>query len=752
MAEKRERHIKTDIMRRVTTLYIFAILLVILIAARIGYVLFFSKEIEINSKRLEQQIYKPATLHAHRGAILARNGEALASSIFRYSIEFDFGAPGFDDREWFISEVDTLAPLLADFFGDRSAGYYKERFIAERDERNPKRSHRGITIFRNVDFNEWEILKTYPLLNSSSILYSRNQHEERVYPLDSMARRTVGLNDDRGHYGLEYAFDEDLRGVDGIEWRQHITYGSWVRTEKPGTSKRLIIDTSGRFPIPRLAERDNPWPDIDNQDPVDGADVITTIDADIQAFAERTLRKRLADEEAIWGTTMVMDVKTGDLLAISNLTRDGKTGFIREDFNYALGRRTEPGSTFKVASMMALLDDAGVPVTKTYNANKGKPVQINTGRTTVSVRDSGDDGGVIDMRTALVNSSNTWFAQAVNDAYRDNPDRYTDFLRRLHLDRKVCVGLPEKMGEKEPDFQCRTSGHWDGTSLVKVAFGQGGMELTPIQVITLYNAIANDGCMVAPRLVSEVRRGNEVIRSYPVQVLENTICSRSTLDIIREAMEETALHGTGKKDFGEGKLPFRAALKTGTAENAQGHGYADGYRVASMATYFPADKPQYTILTSIYTRKKPGKEYYGAALSGPVNRDVALFIYNHDDKWLKSLDTSGETHRPSNIKGGNAEQIYNVSNYLDANIAERNARTTWGRTTTDNGCINIESAEGGQGMPDVRGMGLKDAVYLLESLGLKVLAEGKGMVCTQSIEPGAAVERGETVKIVLKTR
>lgn len=772
MAEKKPKHIKTDIMQRVTALYVGAILLVMVIAVRIAFVLFFSSEIRTNAARLERGIFRTATLRAHRGAIRARTGESLASSIFRYTIEFDFGAEGFDDNEHFLSELDSLAPMLASFFGDRSAREYRERFIAERNKRNKTvvtghrtvykshgwrrwidsmrgnefkseepivkhiRDHRGVRMFRDVDFNEWQTLKTYPLLNSSALIYTRREHAERAFPLGDMARRTVGRSDDRGKYGLEHVFDEELRGEDGIEWRQHIAYGFWGRIDKP---KHL---------------RDSARRNIENRDPVDGADVITTIDVDIQEFAERTLRERIAVQNAFWGTTMVMDVKTGDLLAVVNLTAtpDG----IVENNNYAFGFRAEPGSTFKVASMLALLDDAGMPVTQTYNANHGKTVQINTGgKRPVSVTDSGDDGGVIDMRTALANSSNTWFAQAVYDAYRDNPDRYTDFLRRLHLDRKVCVTMPESMGERSPNFQCRASGHWTPhISLIKMAFGQGGMELTPLQVLTLYNAIANNGRMVAPRLVTEVRRAGKTVKKYPVEVLEEKICSRATLDIVREALEETALNGTGREWFGEGRLPFRAALKTGTAEFAQGGiRYEDGYRLASMATYFPADNPRYTIMTSIFTKKWRGTAWYGGPLSGPVNRDIALFIYNRSREWRESVPRAEHKLLPVAVKGGSAEQVRKVSREVAGGVTSGSMRTGWGSASTDeNSRVNIEPLADGSVMPDVRGMGLKDAVFILEERGLKVTVTGKGTVRSQSIAPGQSIKRGMNVNIVLRTK
>ena len=773
--QKKPKPIKSDIMSRVLKLYAAAIIMGVIIALRLFYIQFLSGEIRGNADKLDRRIYRTATLRAHRGSIRARTGEPLATSIFRSSVYFDFGAEGFDDEEKFHSDADSLSKLLARHLGEKSAGEYYKKMADERRKHNVtvtrydtvvtqgwfnrvwktmwgekldsvkavkthRRSHQGVRVFRDVDYNEWQMMRKWPILGGRALTYTRSEHSDRIYPCGAIARSLIGrMDEDGAKNGLERVFDTDLTGEDGVEWQQHIAYSFWTRVEKPSSAKR---DTTARGRI-------------DNRAPVDGLDVITTLDIDIQEFADRVLRDRVSEQRAIWGTTMVMDVETGDLLAVANISRDAN-GQLAENFNHGFRSRTEPGSTFKVASMLALLDDAQVPLTKTYNANHGQNVFIQTGtKHPVRVRDSGDDGGVIDMKEALAKSSNTYFAQAVYEAYRNDAVRFTDFLRHLHLDRKVCVGMPDSFGELEPNFLHPGKSNWTKhESLIKIAFGQGGMEVTPLQMLTLYNAIANGGRMVAPRLVSELRQGDKTVKTFPVEVLEERICSRATLAQVRESLEEAALTGTGKEFFGEGKLPFRAALKTGTAEySGKGIGYADGYFVASMATFFPAENPRYTIMTSIHTHRSRGL-HSGARLAGPVNREIARFIYarDYDNGRVSDNNAEGE-HFPTSIKGGNIEQIRAVSKRL-SHKTDFEERRGWGRVTVDGdtrtAVIESVSDEDLSVMPDVTGMGLKDALFLLEERGLKVSVSGRGSVRSQSIRAGTKIQRGSSVQIVLK--
>ena len=785
MEQRKPKAIKKDIINRVLKLYVAAIIMGVVIAGRLVYIQYFSSEVSINADKLDRRIYGLEVLESHRGAIRARTGEPLSTSIFRTSVFFDFGAEGFDDEKAFLKDADSLSKLLAAYFGDKSAKEYYNRMVSERRKHNTLKvepvnvetegwfrrvwktmigekldsvrydtvhlhRHQGIALFRPVDYNEWQEIKEWPILGGKALTYNREQHSYRIYPCGNIARSVIGrMTDDNknGRNGLERVFDEELAGRNGLEWRQRIAYGFRARADKPAYARR---DTS-LVPNPAAPGSDSVRRcDLDNCAPEDGIDVITTIDIDIQEVADRVLRRQVAAHGAIWGTTMVMDVETGDLLAVANISHEN--GQLVENFNHAFRSRTEPGSTFKLASMLALLEDAKVPVTKTYNANEGRDVYIPTGKRSVRVRDSGNDGAIIDMHTALAKSSNTYFAQAVYEAYRDDPERYINFLRRLHFDRKVCVGMPESFGEIEPNFLHPGKSNWTKhESLIKIAFGQGGMEVTPLQVLTLYNAVANNGRMVAPRLVRELRRDDKTVKKFPVEVLESSICSSEVLKEVRSALEEVALTGTGKELFGEGKIPFRVGAKTGTAQyTGKGITYNDGYFVGSMATYFPADKPRYTIMTSIHTR---GALHSGARLAGPVNRDIAKFIYA---RYFDSGSVSGNSegrHYPTDIKGGNITQIREVSDEF-ARKTEYDDKRGWGHVTVDGESRTavIETMQDTDltVMPDVTGMGLKDALFLLEERGLKVTFTGRGAVRSQSIRPGTTVQRGWNVTLVLK--
>lgn len=784
--EQKPRQIKHDIMRRVVKLYIVIIAVGVLIAARLVYVQFLDGIVRERSSRYNSRIFSTAVLRAHRGTICARTGEPLATSIPKWRVFMDFGAEYFESTKDSVVRVriDELADSLSSFFKDRTAAEYRAEIIANRNKYSPiyeymhtdtlhgmarfrailsgdetirsekrtacrSRTPSRVRLFRDVTYPEWLEVKQFPILRNGNT-YVKEERMERIYTLGTAARSLIGNHNPNGRSsGLESAMDSLLRGEDGLAWRQ-----------------RISPNFSGNVNKPSFAKRDPSYADKNNKPAVDGADIITTIDPDIQAYVDKTLREQIEHWSAICGSTMVMDVATGDLLAISNYTRiDEKgrnripennsrrvqNGRLSERENIAFEWRTEPGSTFKLATMLALLEVAKMPVETVYDTGKGSYV-FRVGKRAYTVHDSdGHAFGEIDMHEALVQSSNIYFARAAYDAFDADPKRYTDYLRRLHLDRKVCVGLPE-ITEGSPRFMNPDSRGWEWCSLFNVAYGQGGMEVTPLQTLTLYNAVANGGRMVAPRIVSEVRRDGKTIKKYPVEVLEERICSRETLEKVREALSEAAYRGTGKYQFGEGRTPFRAAMKTGTAQFAQdGYKYGDGYYVASMAMFFPAENPRYTILTNIHTNRRTGN-YFGASLAGPVDQKIALYIYNRDNEWSGRLDRDGERMYPERIKGGRVSQIREVAGKASLRT-EGDRRADWGRVTVVDTTAQavVESVSDDLAvMPNVAGMGLKDALYLLESRGLRVSVSGRGAVASQSIPAGRQIKAGMDVSIVLK--
>lgn len=472
----------------------------------------------------------------------------------------------------------------------------------------------------------------------------------------------------------------------------------------------------------------------------DGADIVTTLDLDVQDIADKALRRQLERQNALWGTTVVMECGTGDILAMVNLGRrdDGTYG---EKENYALSRRMEPGSTFKAAALLALIEDRGADLSLTYDSGDGKPVMVGRAK----VQDSHAGFSAVDLKTATAQSLNVFFAKAIYEAYRDEPQRYVDFLKHLHLDRPM--GL-EAYGERTPLLPEPGQKIWyPHVTLPNLGYGYA-IELAPIQVLTLYNAIANEGRMVAPRLIREIRRGEKVVERMKTEVLVDRICSQSTLRKVRECLEEVALTGTAKYYFGD-TARFRVGAKTGTAKFAQGDiHYSDGYYLGSMVTYLPADKPRYTLLTSIFTRRGYGTTYYGAGLAGPVQRQVAACLAARDP--VRRVPEPERQAVPARLKGGDATQVRKVASRYDIPL-RCEIRQGWGRIAGDSTGLTLRAVDDRPDrVPDVRGMGLKDALYLLESRGLRVRFSGKGAVAAQTPAAGTPCKRGETVSVTLR--
>ena len=447
-----------------------------------------------------------------------------------------------------------------------------------------------------------------------------------------------------------------------------------------------------------------------------------------------------------------MECATGDILAMANLKRNG-TECIEEQ-NYAIGIPVNPGSTFKLVSAMALLEH-GVPTSQRYHSGLGKRIEVG-GKIGAKVQDSHaiakETGGVIDMRRAFSESANVYFTKAVFERFGDKPVEFSDFCRKLHLHE--TVGLEEMGARKKPLPHLDKRHHSRINALVNMAYGYG-LEITPLHTIAIYNAVANNGRMVAPRLVLRTERDGKVVSEAPVRVIKEQICSQRTIDTLRSFMEEVSLHGTAAEFFGEKKCSFRTGSKTGTAQvdteiNNVKYKKEDKHYYGSMVTYLPADNPRYTIMTAIFTKRQTGKFYYGASLTGPVQKQVATFLHNRDKQYAEEV-VDGDFHT-SNIKGGNIDKMRKVANeYGDKYSAA--SRHGWGKSVTDKeGKLQISTLDTKCGcVPNVVGMGLDDALYLLEKSGLTVEIVGCGRVIKQSIAPNTAITAtNKRIRIELK--
>ena len=753
MGEERSK-IKSDILLRVRLLYVLFILAGAVVLARLVWVQLFSAEVAYNADRLASRIFTEKEIPAQRGSILSRDGEPLATSIFRYQAAFDFASPGLDSLKTFREQADSLSKLLAAFFKDRSAAEYARMFREEHARRyrlvNPRdtqylrsegwlarmidrlkgeeyirrriydtiRDHTPVNIFpREVDYAEWEVLRRYPLLNwNMGMVYRLIERDERIYPQGELARRTIGLIGDRGNYGIEEAYRSELAGRNGKAVQQRIARGFYGRVAGAG-----------------------------HEDPVDGYDVVTTLDLDLQDVADKALRRQLEQQNALWGTTIVMETRTGEILALANLGRNADGSFSERE-NYALSRSMEPGSTFKLATMLTLLDDAHMPVETTYDTHNGDPVQVGPAK---NIRDSHRGDHVIDFRRAVASSSNVYFAEAMWDRYgiTGKKQQYSDFLHNeLHLGE--TVGL-ERFGERKPSITTDWKVPDPGVMLVKMAYGYR-VRLAPIQMITFYNAIANEGRMISPVLVRELRRGERVKERFESRTIASSICSRTTLHTVRECLQAVCTEGTASNFFRD-TTRVRVAAKTGTAQITDARSREGRYYLGSMIAFFPAEAPRYTVLTTIETRAQAGKAYYGGPLAGPVVKRMVDYIYNREHDWYGRVADDGPRRYPERMKGGDIAQIRRVAGQLSPRV-EFDRRKGWGRTAVDSlSRVRITSiAEDRDVMPDVRGMGLKDALFLLESRNLRVRFSGQGAVAQQSIAPGSRISPGASVALTLK--
>ena len=723
------------------------------VLVRLVWVQLFSAEVAYNADRLSSRIFTEEVIPAQRGSILSRDGEPLTTSIFRYQAAFDFASPGLDSLRTFREQADSLSKLLAAFFGDRPASEYARMFREEHARRyrlvNPRdtqylrsegwlsrmldrlrgeeyvtrriydtiRDHTPVAVFpREVDYAEWEVLRRYPLLNwNMGMVYRLVERDERIYPQGELARRTIGLTGDKGNYGIEEAYRAELAGRDGRAVRQRIARGFYGRVAGAG-----------------------------HEDPEDGYDVVTTLDLDLQDVADKALRQQLERQNALWGTTIVMETRTGEILALANLGRNADGSFAERE-NYALSRSMEPGSTFKLATMLTLLDDARMPVTTVYDTHNGDPVKIGPAR---NIRDSHRGDREIDFRRAVASSSNVYFAEAVWDRYgiTGRKQRYSDYLRdELHLGE--TVGL-ERLGERAPSITSDWKVPDPGVMLVKMAYGYR-VRLTPIQMITFYNAVANEGRMISPVLVRELRRGDRVEERFESRTISSSVCSRQTLRIVRECLQAVCTEGTASAFFRD-TTRVRVAAKTGTAQITDARSREGRYYLGSMVAFFPADAPRYTVLTTIETRAQAGKAYYGGPLAGPVVKRMVDYIYNRGHDWYGRVGGDGPRRYPERVKGGDIAQIRRVADRLSPR-ASFDSRTGWGRAAVDSlSNVAITSLPDDRGvMPDVRGMGLKDALFVLESRGLRVRFSGQGAVVRQSIAAGTRIRPGAAVVITL---
>ncbi|HUR10448.1 MAG TPA: penicillin-binding protein [Flavitalea sp.] len=665
--------------------------------------------------RHQQQKYQE--IAAERGTIYSEDGSMLSTSIPFFDIYIDFAAEGLREKNGkrFRNNIDSLSRSLASLFNENRGDIRKKLMTGYRNK------DRYYLLKRNCSFQQYSRLRTFPLvrLGKNKSGFIAEVKTRRLNPFGLLANRTIGLSrefiDSDGrlrntNVGLEKTYDSLLKGTDGNRLVRFIAGGVYVPMEG--------------YEI----------------EPENGKDIITTLDVNIQDIAENALLKMLKENECTHGTCIVMEVKTGKIKAIANLGKN-VSGEYWEDLNYAI-RASEPGSTFKLASLLALLEDKKVKLTEHVNLEEGS-WKVN-GRT---VYDSERHGRTdVTVKDAFKYSSNVGMAKLVTLHYGKDPELFVNRLKQLRLNETSGIDL---VGETKPIIKNPKSKTWSATSLPWMSFGYEVL-VSPLQTLMLYNAVANEGRMMKPYLLQAVRNAGILISESKPETVNESICSEQTLRLLQECLLSVCNEeeGTGYQLFAS--APYKAAGKTGTALVANGNrGYGDHVYQSSFAGYFPAENPQYSCIVVI--RNKPfAKKYYGAAVAGPVFKEIADKLYalnienNHAPSYVFPIDSS------SSVYAGTSNDLRKILQDLRVNFKDSIARNDWAELQNSNTAQVMHGRSLlTDRMPDVSGLGLKDALFLLENRNMNIVLKGKGKVKSQSIKAGDPVFKNQSVVLEL---
>jgi cell division protein FtsI (penicillin-binding protein 3) len=654
------------------------------------------------SRILREKNTRIVNVQAIRGNIYAADGSLLATSVPRYDMVFDAYTDGLTP-ELFRKNIDSLSLLFANYFPEKDVAGWKTHLSALR-----KNKVRYAILKKDLGFDMVKRMKTWPLISlgkfKSGIWYE--EHGKRLYFMGDLARRTIGYTKDKVSVGLEGAFDSMLRGVDGKRMEQRMPGNIW-RPVQVGNFK----------------------------DPLNGQDIMTTLDVNLQDVAQNALQKVLEANEADHGCAVVMEVKTGAIRAMANLKRL-KDGKYLEAQNYAIEEFSEPGSTFKLLSTLALLEDG--------LAKPEDSVDVQWGETTFSGEKMKDaskpNKRILTLQESFEKSSNVGISKLVMKHYAKQPEKFINHALRLGLNIRPEFDIKTS---SSPRIKTRKSPDWSSVSLAWMSIGYE-TKISPLQMLMLYNAVANGGKMMKPYMVSEVRHEGRLIKKIEPVVLNEKICSPETLAALRNMMEGVVDHGTATNL----KNPsYKVAGKTGTAKIAKGKTYAEGSYKASFAGYFPAENPQYTVIVVINEPRKG--QYYGALVAGPVFKEIADKIYSSSLKIQPAAPKSSEPKVPGVLAGSSA-QLKTVLNQLNiSSVTDSSSAWVKGKNkpySLELEAINISATK----IPDVRGMGLRDAIKLLESRRLKVTYSGYGKIVSQSITAGSAPVEGQTIHLILE--
>jgi cell division protein FtsI (penicillin-binding protein 3) len=707
---------RRDILIRFGLVYFFILLIFLAIIIKIVVIQTSERPMwmKLASSLTQADRVAPAT----RGNIYSEDGQLLASTIPKFYLFMDMRTEALHDTlrhhktSLFYEKIDSLVTCLSAKLGDRSKVMYKKAIV----NAYKKRDARFLIYPYLVSYSDLKEIACFPLFNLGKMRSGlvEDTYARRVRPFGDIGSRTIGdiYGDESrgGKTGLELAYDTLLRGKSGLFSRQRI---------------------AGR------------WENVVQIPPENGADIITTLDANIQDITENALRKELIATGAKEGCAIVMETTTGEIKAVANLS-EFKDSMYVETRNEAFADETEPGSTFKVASIMVALDQGLISPYDSINTGNG--VYDFFGR---KMHDWNEEHGgfhKISVAQAVWYSSNIGVSRTIYNAYKNNQAAFVDKLYEMKLNDPIHFDIPGAGVPRIKHPNDRNS-YWSSTSLPWMSIGYE-VQIPPIYTLTFYNAIANDGKMIRPYLVKAIQKDGKILQTFTTSTLDEAICKPSTLSIIKSMLVGVVQHGTGANL----KSPYvNIAGKSGTAQISKGiSGYkTDGIEhQVSFCGYFPADNPQYTVIVVI---RDPKIGYAsGGTMAGAVVKEIAELVNANKITMLPDAVATMAVDRIPMIKGGDYNDVKTVLSRLSINFLGDKADFPWITATSDNNYVTIHPMSVARNyVPNVMSMGAKDAVYLLENSGLRVQLVGLGKVVSQSLLPNSVLQKGQTIVLTL---
>ena len=688
---------KNRISTRIVSLYVFICFIAVVVISKILIIQRIDQEItSVNLPKLFK-------IKASRGNIFSDDGSLLAISMPLYNVYMDLSVI---DDNIFNSDIGDLSISLHNLFGNKSASDYEKYLRKSR----LKEKNKYVKLKNKVTHNELNLMKSFPILKLGKFKGGLIVEERlnRENPFGLLAKRTVGLLRDANPIGLERAYNQTLSGVDGWQLKQRIAKNFW-RNEDSGL----------------------------NSLPKSGSDIVSTINIDFQDVAQKALKKSLKFHEADWGTVVLMEVESGHVKAIANLKYEN--GDFDEYYNHAIAEHSEPGSTFKLASVLAGLEDGFYSLSDSVDTENGTYQFYDK-----VMKDSRKGGyGKITIGEALVKSSNVGISKIINKSYKDKPQSFIDRIYKMGLCTPLELELPypNNLLIKQPGKP-----GWSGVTLPWMSIGYS-LRISPIHMLTFYNAIANEGVMVKPLFTSEILKDGQQVAKHSKEIINPAICSKSSINKIIPYLIDVVDKGTAKNIRNN---QYKIAGKTGTSLIAYGKNSEEEnkrYR-ASFVGFFPAHKPKYSCIVVVYNPKENG--FYGSDVAAPIFKEISDKIYASDISIHEQITQLEIVNDYPYLSQGKTNEANIVLDYLNLNYQTTSSQWMTQDYSKDQLSLsrrNIDNDFENGIMPNLYGMNLMDAVYLLENAGLKVSFSGSGHIINQSIQKGMSLSKNELIKL-----